>query len=254
LAPFDPPNLEAERWWLGDPGRTGAASHGLRHSVWLGKRRAQLLAAMCQTQIEKFYAEQADADRQVRYFVEKSLPSQAVPDLLFEIYRDAREIVLVRDFRDILCSIIAFDAKRGYKAFGRDRTESDADYVTSSLRRSAESLLHHWDRRKRVAHLIRYEDLVMNPAETLIATLQYLGLDSTPATIEETIARAADQAAGTDMHRTVSDPIASIGRWKRDLAPELSELCAEALDPVLSRFGYSTTRTMEPMAGERGSE
>ena len=45
-----------------------------------------------------------------------------LPVLIRELYPRAKEIFLVRDFRDMARSIMAFDAKRGYAGFGRART------------------------------------------------------------------------------------------------------------------------------------
>jgi len=171
-----------------------------------------------------------------------------LPDLLSELYPEAREIVLVRDFRDLLSSVLAFNEKRGYQAFGREQRDSDADYIRSTLRRSAESLLNRWRSREQTAHLVRYEDLVLDPSGTLSQLLRYLDLDHSNRAVERTIERAQN-ASGTEHHRTVSDPAASIGRWRRDLSEELQLVCAEALDPVLGQFGYEPTadRAAEPV-------
>jgi hypothetical protein len=39
-------------------------------------------------------------------------------------------------------------------------------------------------------------------------------------------------------HRTSPDIAASIGRWRRDLSPELQERSCEILEEVLAGFGY----------------
>jgi hypothetical protein len=247
---FGPRNLAAERWWLGDDESTAGEFGQGRLQTWLGAGAVESLANLCQTQIEGFYAElSAWANRSSpRYFVEKVLPYQVLPDLLSELYPEAREIVLVRDFRDLLSSVLAFNEKRGYQAFGREQRDSDADYIRSTLRRSAESLLNRWRSREQTAHLVRYEDLVLDPSGTLSQLLRYLELDHSNRAVERTIERAQN-ASGTEHHRTVSDPAASIGRWRRDLSEELQLVCAEALDPVLDQFGYEPTadRAAEPV-------
>jgi hypothetical protein len=42
-----------------------------------------------------------------------------------------------------------------------------------------------------------------------------------------------------ESHRTTTDRSASIGRWRRDLSPELRALCEPAFASALARFGYA---------------
>jgi hypothetical protein len=239
---FGPRNLAAAHWWLGDEESAATEFGEGRLQTWLGEGAIVSLATLCQAQIEGFYAELAARASRTssRYFVEKVLPYQVLPDLLSELYPEAREIILVRDFRDLLSSVLAFNEKRGYQAFGREQRDSDADYVRSTLRRSAESLLKRWRNREQAAHLVRYEDLVLDPAGTLGRLLRYLDLDHSDTAVEQTL-ESAQNAPGTDHHRTVSNPAASIGRWRHDLSEELKLLCEQALDPVLDQFGYEPT-------------
>ena len=131
LAPFDPSDLDTPRWWL-DGGRDLGDEELER---WLGSEAIDSLCGLCQGQIEAFYRHLAGTGAP-RYFVEKYLPHQVVPDLLAELYPGAREVILVRDFRDMLCSVIAFNRKRGWDAFGRSEGGDDAEYVRTTLRQS----------------------------------------------------------------------------------------------------------------------
>jgi hypothetical protein len=51
-----------------------------------------------------------------------------------------------------------------------------------------------------------------------------------------------------DTHRTVGDPAQTIGRWRRDLPPELAGECNAILAPVLDAFGYPTDLASKEMA------
>jgi hypothetical protein len=42
-----------------------------------------------------------------------------------------------------------------------------------------------------------------------------------------------------DHHMTAGSAAASIGRWRRDLDPELAERCDAILSPVVADFGYA---------------
>ncbi len=200
---------------------------------------AEQTVGFCQRSIEAFYRQVAGSREKTEsvYFAEKHIPGNT-PEQVWEIYPQAREIILVRDFRDMLCSVLAFNAKRGFAAFGREFTTSDDEYVRQ-LRKKALCLLNSWKRRSEQAHLLRYEDLILHPAETLKALLEYLGLDNSPSAVEGIFQRASGDTPELQWHRTSQDPRASIGRWKRDLSPEMQALCHEVFTDILEEFGYT---------------
>jgi Sulfotransferase family len=103
------------------------------------------------------------------------------------------EIFLVRDFRDMARSIMAFDEKRGFAGFGRPDGVSDEQYMRGELRQMAHDLHRSWETRHERAHLVRYEDLVLHPVETLTAMLEYLEVDASAPTVQEVLRRGAEQ-------------------------------------------------------------
>jgi hypothetical protein len=240
LTQVDPPDLAARRWWLGEAGTNSGVLRNAALAGWLGRDGVRALSALVQDRIDAFYCDTGVASGGERYFVEKFAPWQVVPDLLFELYADAREIILVRDFRDMFCSIIAFNARRGGSGFGRDRAGDDAQYIRTIVRGFARALLQRWRVRRGSVYLVRYEDLVLSPNETLGGILDYMGVDSSPALVDEVVQRAQG-ANGALQHQTAASPTASIGRWRRDLPKELQIVCREELDPLLAEFGYDAT-------------
>ena len=170
-----------------------------------------------------------------RYFAEKSDPAAAW--LTRELYPGMREIFLVRDFRDLVTSILAFDAKRGFFGFGRRPEDQDADYVRR-FRLSTMNLCHAWRHRADRAHLLRYEDLVRNPEESLRRVLEYLGLDASPSLVCGILDRIDQESEILIDHRTSSSALASIGRWRRDLPAAIQDVCHEVLADALREFGY----------------
>jgi hypothetical protein len=240
LTQLDPPDLAARRWWLGDAGANRGALKDQELRRWLGNHSIRALAAICQSRIDAFYCANTAMSQHERYFVEKFSPWQVVPDLLSELYPNAKELILVRDFRDMFCSIRSFNEKRGVQGFGRDRADGDRDYIKTMVRGFANAVLGRWRQRASTAHLVRYEDLVLDPAGTLRQLLGYLGLDDSDAVVDETV-ELAQNAPGSVQHMTAGKPAASIGRWRRDLSAELQLACEEALDPVLGQFGYEPT-------------
>jgi hypothetical protein len=69
--------------------------------------------------------------------------------------------------------------------------------------------------------------------------LEYAGLDASAAAVEAMRSHAERPLAAMDDHRTTADPRASIGRWRRDLSPQLAETCERALAAELHAFGYT---------------
>jgi hypothetical protein len=225
-------------WWLGTEPPFPRPIKDREIQEWLAGESVEEIAAFCQSRIDAVYAkigasfERPDA----AYFVEKFRPD-AVPALISELYPRSSEIVLVRDFRDMAASMFAFNEKRGFQGFRRDRSASDADYVVERVGPSAAALAGAWTARSDRAYLLRYEDFVQSPRDTVADLLAYLGLDDSSATIGAMLESVG--APDTRGHRTVADPRESIGRWQRDLSPELQEACAVALGPSLEAFGYT---------------
>lgn len=207
---------------------------------------------MCRQRIEAFFRQVAEMQGKpgATYFLEKFLSEPVVLDLLGEIYPDAGEVILVRDFRDVASSVLAFNRKRGYQAFGREHVDSDADYIRGVAHRQALGVLQRWEEQKEVAHLVRYEDLLTQPEQTLQGILEFIGVSASADVVAGTLERARRDSPSMDHHRTARDPAATIGRWREDLSPELIAACAESLDPILEAFGYEATEASMSAAGD----
>jgi hypothetical protein len=175
-----------------------------------------------------------------------------VPVLAWELYPGAKEVFLVRDFRDMARSIMAFDRRRGFAGFGRPDGITDEQYMRDVLKNMARDLERSWLSRRDRAHLLRYEDLVFHPQETLAGLLEYLELDASPHSIDQML-EAGEQPVSSlpgssfdetivSGHRTSNDLRESIGRWKREGDEAFQELSEEVFGEPLATFGY-------PLAG-----
>jgi hypothetical protein len=171
----------------------------------------------------------------VRYAAEKSGPAH-LPRLMRELCADGREIFLVRDFRDVIASMLAFNAKRGYDAFGREDVDSDEQFVRWQAGIAA-ALAAGWRERRDGALLVRYEELVADVPAALARILDYLELDGAPSLVGGIVDRAQALLDQTQ-HRTVQDASASSGRWETDLPPALQKLANQAFARPLEEFGY----------------
>jgi hypothetical protein len=173
----------------------------------------------------------------VRYAAEKCGPSY-VPRLISELAVEAKEIFLVRDFRDVLASILAFNAKRGYPAFGRESVTSDLAFI-DKFATDVRMLATAWSERADAGLLVKYEDLVTDQHAAMACVLDYLELETASGEVQAIVDRAEGLLdAGRSGHRTTDSVAESTGRWERDLPLELRAACAEALAGPLREFGY----------------
>jgi hypothetical protein len=205
---------------------------------WVARDYVRQLGLFCQRSIDQWYEAVARSQGQRRavYFAEKHMWPGHVPNLTWELYPEGKELFLVRDFRDMVLSIIAFDRKRGFAGFRRPSGKSDEAYIREDLREAVLGFRASWEERKERAHLVRYEDMVLRPDETLTGLLEYLELDRSPSLVAGMHAAAAE---GGDFHRTSPDVEASIGRWEREADDSFRDLCQEVFEDVLTEFGYS---------------
>ncbi|WP_182870710.1 sulfotransferase family protein [Rhodopirellula sp. JC639] len=205
---------------------------------WFETTYVHRTAEFAQQNIDQLYQQialtQGKAD--VRYFAEKSLPCH-LQWIARELYRDAREIILVRDFRDMVCSMISFNHKRGFATFGRENVESDADFIRMK-RHDAQRLMAVARARHPQSLLVRYEDLVLDTETTLTRIFQYLQIDDAPTLVADIIDQHRRESGDLDFHRTTADEGASVGRWQTDLPPKLRVLCNEVFGELLTEAGY----------------
>jgi hypothetical protein len=207
----------------------------------LGRDQIEQLAYLCQQMVDEWYATVAAGQDQsnARYFAEKHIWPSHIETLVADLYPNAKEVFLVRDFRDMACSILAFDEKRGFAGFGRPAGVSDEEYLHDVLRPAVTSLYDGWRQRSERAHVVRYEDLVLEPEPTLAELLSYLELDPSEPTVRAMVAAMEEGSPELEGHRTTKDARSSIGRWRRDRGDEFGALCSELFGEGLAAFGYT---------------
>jgi hypothetical protein len=226
-------------WWLGTEAPPPTLGDPAIESV-VGADAVEALAAFCQHRIDAVYrAVGAERGRdRVRFFTEKFSVQGPVAAITNELYEEAREVVLVRDFRDVVCSMLAYGERLGRLRFGREQAGSDSDFVLKAVRRGVSGLLDAWDARADSAHLLRYEDLVRQPRETIERLLRYLSLDDTPEVVDRMVDSVVGPSAERHAHQTSESQAASIGRWQREMSGDVEAACEEALGTALDTFGY----------------
>jgi hypothetical protein len=206
---------------------------------WFGADYLQHTAAFAQQSIDGFYAVSSTHQHKPRasYFAEKwELYSHQ--GVCAELYPRWREIILVRDPCDVICSISAFNAQRGHVGFGRMPGESDERFV-SRMRPHILTQLRTWNERSDHAFLLRYEDLVRDPRQTLSSLFRHLGVDCTTQEVQDILYEAGKPSAALDQHITAPTVGDSVGRWRREFTPALQAHCEAAFAEVRSAFGYA---------------
>ena len=205
---------------------------------WLAGEAVEELAAFCQERIERFYGRVAAGAGKpaARYFAERSLtPDWFTTPLYRELYAGAREVYLVRDFRDVVCSRVSFGAAQ----LRRDVAEGDLETTRRIVAERASEMLAAWRARGEHSFLLRYEDVVLAPESTLKALFDFLAIESDPEAVRETLAAAERaNAERQESHRTAESVEASIGRWRHELDAEAQAACNEAFGEALREFEY----------------
>jgi LPS sulfotransferase NodH len=199
---------------------------------WRTESLAPDAAAFCLRQIDSFYARS-----EARFCAEKWAGTQFGHAYLWSFYRNPRVLFIVRDWRDRHCSLTAFNKKRGYAAFGVRAGQSDAAFVRQAYHRFR-MFAHIWRTHPDAVHLLRYEDLIRNPRETLATAFQACELDVSDDLLTSVIAAAHQETPELSSHRTTRDGHTSIGRWKHELSPTLQKLYAQQFGDFLEEFGY----------------
>ena len=205
---------------------------------YFGRDYVNRLAAFCQESIDRYYDvfDTGISGNETTYFLEKGIGGQ-VPHLYRNVYQSTKEIILIRDCRDMYCSSQAFNKKRGYASFGRERVKTNEEWV-EILQRSYSRIIEGWRSRKGEVCLVRYEDLIMHPRDTLAKILAYLAVPHDARAIEKMIKAASKDTPEMKQHRTSGNPKDSIGRWRKQMDPETRRLFEAAFGDLLEEIGY----------------
>ena len=157
---------------------------------------------------------------QARFFAEKGNNLHR-PTRMFtrRAFGETRELVIVRDPRDVLCSHMTYFGSTPEKAF------SD---LTGSVR---QLISIHGEHRPDI-HMLRYEDLVRGDAACLAALSAFLGTPIAPAP-------AQDAQRVFRAHATSPSPAASIGRWQTDLPEPTRTRSTQEWSSLLTLFAYA---------------
>jgi hypothetical protein len=169
-----------------------------------------------------------------RYYAEKS-GSGHTARLMMELYPEGQEIFLVRDFRDMYCSMLQFSQQRQTDDFGWQSEHAD-DYMDIVAER-VEQLRVSFESRKKIPLVLRYEDLLTKPRDVLQQLLNDMDLTHHENTINNMVNAMNNPVNG---HITSKSAYESIQRWKKELNRKQQSRINMIMQQSLSTFGYLT--------------
>jgi hypothetical protein len=147
----------------------------------------------CSEQLSQLYQQVAklNGNHEPLFMVEKFVPGNEVTEVK-TIFPTAKEIVLVRDPRDVYCSILSFIEKKGQLAFGREFFQDNHSYLTESFIPNMIQLYQYWKTHSDSVLLVRYEDMILDPQKTYHKICQYVGINNSSETIHQMLVAASE--------------------------------------------------------------
>jgi hypothetical protein len=156
----------------------------------------------------------------VRFFAEKSNNWQSlVRSFTQRAFGAVREIVTIRDPRDILCSYMSYFGVEAERSF-------------SELSSALQNILDIHAQGSCDVHFNVYEQLYRGHKDSFLALSEFLQTEIAQPTVDvrqNVFAR----------HGTSANADASIERWRTDLSEEWQDRCRQAWRPFLEKFGYA---------------
>ena len=169
------------------------------------------------------------------YFAEKADILHSTRAFTRMAFGGTKEIVLLRDPRDLFCS---------YRSFW----QTPMDVAISALKAVTNSLLALVnDSEKNNMIFIKYEDLVLQKEAVLQRLSEFLNLDTVMRTDPE------EERKLFQKHGSSEDASASVGRWRRDMSSEQLSMFATPFDSFFRAFDYEPLLSVNgPSSGRSG--
>jgi LPS sulfotransferase NodH len=222
------------------------------HDVWdcagLGANDSHRLTAQHATaSIRSRIRDWARAQEDGALLVEKTPRNALRVPFLRAVLPEARIIHIVRDGRDVACSLVPGIGGAEWHHLRPPSWRRLLATETGVVR-----CAHAWTANVEIAlndlagvpHLaIRYEDLVAQPRVEMVKILRYLGLDHRPE-VDAFSTRIQDPTAGSygARHQDVwyrPDHTRRIGRWRENMTALEQEIVGDILNTLLRRLGYA---------------
>lgn len=197
-----------------------------------------------------------------RMYVDKSLDSVFHLELVRELFPEARYVLLFRHVMDAVASGIEA-SPWGFQAYGY------GPYVQASPHNSVAALANYWlahvtaalaweEKHPDCCRRVRYEDLTLQPEQTMSGVLSFLGVREDLSVVTRAFERAPARGPGDyKVGHTSQVHAASIGRGKRVPVGLLPPPLLMAVNEKLELLGYdklTSSWNAEERAVDAGGE
>lgn len=153
-------------------------------------------------------------------------------------FPDARVVHIVRDGRDVVCSLLEKSWLRPSQAAADDAGVAYGSYARFWVEPERREEFEHASDARRAAWVWRSYVAAVRASGVPVHELRYERMADTPAEVAEELARFLDAPVGelaTALGRVHAE---SVGRWQRDLdGTQLADVLAEAGE-LLEELGY----------------
>ncbi|MFY0686967.1 MAG: sulfotransferase [Cyclobacteriaceae bacterium] len=152
---------------------------------------------------------------------------------VYDLFPRAKYIFLIRDGRDVVSS---------FKSGGKEIFEELSNVENSCVHWQSSLKAYQWLSKRTDVMLVKYEDLVAEPAEVLKQICSHIGVDYAAPMLDyhqQIPSLAFYQGAE---HQSIRKPVFkdSVGNWKSVLNAEEQRYCNRVLHQGLQEFGYQS--------------
>ena len=236
------------RWlWHTAHGWTGGYGHlaelfGI--SLWQ-IRQMRLRSASGAEFIDRFFGEYARRHGVTRW-AEKSPANVKCLDFVFEHFPAAHFLHVIRDGRDMACSLRQWITRRAESGEQGQGTNGKRPYtIAEGIELWVEwvRLGRAWANHPNYIEL-RYEELVVNPEPVLRSLCDAIDLEWDPALMDyHDRQHAARPELSAPAHAATHRPIspAAVRRWQRDLSREERIIVENIAGPMLRELNYTSS-------------
>lgn len=168
-------------------------------------------------------------------------------DLLMGVLPRSRMLLLIRDGRDVVDSLLHALQPGGFMAVKQGRAISTPEERAEALPWAARLWACNTDVTLRAmethdparSRILRYEDLLANAAEEMAGVYAWAGLKRDRGWIEQVVERRSfaklpKEATGPKTRNRSAKP----GKWRENLSPDEQTVVTDICGPLLERFGY----------------
>jgi hypothetical protein len=196
-----------------------------REEFFSGFVPSETLSAFRNIILEYYLQSKDDQDKkQARFFAEKNNNLDLIPRRFARaMFGWVREIVLLRDPRDLYCSRLAY-----FKHITPRTVLQEVRWACTQLRELYQEATPDMI-------FVKYEDIVLGNTSELRRLSDFLGFDLYP------IDTSLDQKSRFVEHATSGSPASSVGRWRDQMSADEISAFDESGAEFFQMFGYESS-------------